>query len=239
MSEKTKGIRLPYSQVEGILEGAQQHIVLSRPFEEYAKQPIVLCDESRAYGRIVLEEAKLVDRSEVGEYGVTDEERIQRWPGASELYAFFVTEMSSFQESCEYDASNEGVLIRNIDVSGAVEVSDNCWYMCEDCGYIIEESLDACPVCEHSMEEVSLQEMVKKEGNEVILYSKDGDKVLGRFKFGDGEKYADEGAAREAAMKREKEIQYFKHRNQESQEPSVEHDGGSDEASVESSEPKE
>jgi len=44
------------------------------------------------------------------------------------------------------------------------------------------------------------------------LYSADGEKVLGRFPFGEGEEYKDEATAREAAQKREREIQYFKHR---------------------------
>lgn len=41
--------------------------------------------------------------------------------------------------------------------------------------------------------------MIKKEGNKYCLYSKDGTKKLGEF------------ATREEAVKREMQIQYFKH----------------------------
>lgn len=42
--------------------------------------------------------------------------------------------------------------------------------------------------------------MIKKDGNKYILYSKDGKKKLGSF------------SSRKAAEKREREIQYFKHK---------------------------
>jgi len=65
----------------------------------------------------------------------------------------------------------------------------------------------------YALEEAEEAELVvRKEGSEIILYSADGSKVLGRFPFGEGKEHANEEAAREAAAKREKEIQYFKHR---------------------------
>lgn len=65
----------------------------------------------------------------------------------------------------------------------------------------------------YALEEKEEAELViRKEGSEIILYSADGSKVLGRFPFGAGEAHANEEAAREAAAKREKQIQYFKHR---------------------------
>jgi phage I-like protein len=59
--------------------------------------------------------------------------------------------------------------------------------------------------------------VIRKEGSEIILYSSDGEKVLGRFPFGSGEEYGSEEAAREAAAKREREIQYFKHEGGEAE----------------------
>ena len=53
--------------------------------------------------------------------------------------------------------------------------------------------------------------VIRKEESEIVLYSADGKKVLGRFPFGEGKKYADEEAARKAAVNREREVQYFKH----------------------------
>ena len=61
-------------------------------------------------------------------------------------------------------------------------------------------------------EEENIELIIRKEENEIVLYSADGEKVLGRFPFGEGEEYADEATAREAAQEREREIQYFKHR---------------------------
>ena len=55
-----------------------------------------------------------------------------------------------------------------------------------------------------------LAEVIKKEGNEIVLYDSKGEKVLGRFPFGKDEKYEDEKAARAAAHKREGQIQFFK-----------------------------
>jgi len=57
-----------------------------------------------------------------------------------------------------------------------------------------------------------LAEVIKKEGDEIILYDKKGEKVLGRFPFGKGKKYKNEEAAREAAKKREGQVQFFKHK---------------------------
>lgn len=55
-----------------------------------------------------------------------------------------------------------------------------------------------------------IREVIRKEGNEIVLYSSDGTKVLGRFPFGPGQPYEDEDAARAAAHKREGQIQFFK-----------------------------
>jgi hypothetical protein len=65
-------------------------------------------------------------------------------------------------------------------------------------------------------QEEELIEVIKKEDNAIVLYDKDGEKVLGRFPFGEGKKYKNEETAREAAKKREKEIQAFKHMKEES-----------------------
>lgn len=43
--------------------------------------------------------------------------------------------------------------------------------------------------------------MIRKKGSQYVLKSKDGTKTLGTF------------ASREAAQKRERQIQYFKHRS--------------------------
>lgn len=65
------------------------------------------------------------------------------------------------------------------------------------------------PMPEETVEEAEF--VIRKEGSEIILYSADGSKVLGRFPFGSGEQYASEEAAREAAQEREKEINRIKH----------------------------
>jgi len=57
-----------------------------------------------------------------------------------------------------------------------------------------------------------IAEVIKKEGDEIVLYDKKGEKVLGRFPFGKGKKYKNEETAREAAKKREGQIQFFKHK---------------------------
>jgi len=54
--------------------------------------------------------------------------------------------------------------------------------------------------------------VIRKEDEEIVLYSSDGSKVLGRFPFGPGQKYANEEEARAAALRRERQIQWFKHR---------------------------
>lgn len=59
---------------------------------------------------------------------------------------------------------------------------------------------------------MKLREVIQKEGNTIVLYSSDKSKVLGRFEFGEGKKYKTEETARAAAGKREKQIQFFKHR---------------------------
>ena len=52
-------------------------------------------------------------------------------------------------------------------------------------------------------ESVELDEILKKEGSKWVLYSKDGSKKLGEFD------------TKEDALKRERQIQYFKHQNEE------------------------
>lgn len=60
-------------------------------------------------------------------------------------------------------------------------------------------------------EEDDAELTIRKEDDEIVLYSEDGSKVLGRFPFGPGAKYPDEDAARAAAEEREKEIERIKH----------------------------
>lgn len=55
-----------------------------------------------------------------------------------------------------------------------------------------------------------VREVIRKEGSEIVLYSSDGEKILGRFPFGKGKKYKDETAARAAAHEREGQIEIFK-----------------------------
>lgn len=59
--------------------------------------------------------------------------------------------------------------------------------------------------------------VIAKEGSEIILYSKDKTKVLGRFPFGSGNKYKSERTARAAAALRERQIQFFKRQKADSQ----------------------
>lgn len=66
--------------------------------------------------------------------------------------------------------------------------------------------------------------MIRDEDGEVVLYSKDGSKVLGRFPYGDGEKYANAEAAREAAEEREAEIQRIKQAEAEEAEDDIQED---------------
>jgi len=68
---------------------------------------------------------------------------------------------------------------------------------------------------EKGEDEVEL--VIRKEENEIVLYSKDGKKILGRFPFGPGQKYADEESARAAAEEREKEIERIKHSKEASE----------------------
>jgi hypothetical protein len=61
-----------------------------------------------------------------------------------------------------------------------------------------------------AVETAVIAEVIRKEGSEIVLYSGDETKVLGRYKFGNGEDYEDEDAARAAAHKHEAEVEYFK-----------------------------
>jgi len=93
-----------------------------------------------------------------------------------------------------------------------VELAEGVYTLKESPGLVraIVNAVTAALFGENDEGDVEL--VIRKEGNEIILYSSDGKKVLGRFPFGEGEKYKDEEAAREAAAKREREVQYFKHR---------------------------
>lgn len=62
---------------------------------------------------------------------------------------------------------------------------------------------------------VNVEKVIVDEGDEVVLYSKDKSKVLGRYPYGKGKKYKDKEAATDAAEKREREVQFFKHRGKE------------------------
>jgi hypothetical protein len=76
------------------------------------------------------------------------------------------------------------------------------------------------PAKEESAE--SMSEVIRKKGDEILLYDSDGEKILGHFPFGDGKKYKDEETARKAAKKREGQIQYFKHAEMEEDNGSTE-----------------
>jgi hypothetical protein len=70
-----------------------------------------------------------------------------------------------------------------------------------------------------SVETAAIAEVIRKEGDEIVLYSGDETKVLGRYRFGKGEDYEDEDAARAAANKHESEVEYFKAHPKEEGEP--------------------
>lgn len=57
----------------------------------------------------------------------------------------------------------------------------------------------------------SLLEVIRKEGDSIVLYSKDGSKKLGTWEFGPDKAIKSEDSAREHAAKRERQIQFFKH----------------------------
>ena len=59
-------------------------------------------------------------------------------------------------------------------------------------------------------EEGDVELVIRKEEDEIVVYTADGERVLGRFPFGEGTEYADEEAARAAAQEREREVRYFK-----------------------------
>lgn len=69
---------------------------------------------------------------------------------------------------------------------------------------------DAQGPVEKKAREAGYSEVIKKEDDEIVLYAKDKKKVLGRFPFGKGKKYADEDAARDAAWKQETKLRYAK-----------------------------
>ena len=90
--------------------------------------------------------------------------------------------------------------------------------VCPECGATTPHEVGtpcmsvSCPECGAKMrgtaEKAELVEMmIKDEDGEVVLYSKDGTKVLGRYPYGEGKKYKDAKAARVAAHKQEGVIQ--------------------------------
>lgn len=98
--------------------------------------------------------------------------------------------------------------------------ADNGWFegLVMRIAAVIREALGTTSEPEEETPPVEEAEFViRKEGNKIILYSSDGEKVLGRFPFGEGEEYGSEEAAREAATKREREIQHFKHEGGEAE----------------------
>lgn len=67
---------------------------------------------------------------------------------------------------------------------------------------------DAQGPVEKKAREAGYSEVIKKEDDEIVLYAKDKKKVIARFPFGKGKKYADEEAARDAAWKQETKLRY-------------------------------
>lgn len=60
----------------------------------------------------------------------------------------------------------------------------------------------------------AVEKVIVDEGSEVVLYSKDKSRVLGRYPYGKGKKYKDKEAATKAAEEREREVQFFKHQEE-------------------------
>lgn len=56
--------------------------------------------------------------------------------------------------------------------------------------------------------------VIREEEGEIVLYSSDGSKVLGRFPYGPGQRYTSKEAALEAAKARERAIQFYKHQRE-------------------------
>lgn len=72
-----------------------------------------------------------------------------------------------------------------------------------------------CPECGAAMSGSSekaelVEQMIREEGNKVVLYSKDGKKKLGEWEYGPGKEYKDKDAARAAAHKQEGIVQAIK-----------------------------
>ena len=77
-----------------------------------------------------------------------------------------------------------------------------------------------------------VEQMIKDEPGKVVLYSKDGSKVIGEFPYGEGKKYADKNAARAAALKREGQVQFFKKEKKSETEEKCEIVGGTAKAEL-------
>ena len=96
----------------------------------------------------------------------------------------------------------------------------------------------SCPECDAKMRGKSaekaelVEQMIKDEPGKVVLYSKDGSKVIGEFPYGEGKEYADKNAARAAALKREGQVQFFKEEKKSETEEKCEVVGGTEKAEL-------
>lgn len=52
--------------------------------------------------------------------------------------------------------------------------------------------------------------VIVNEGGEIVLYSKDKSKVLGRYPYGKGKRFKNATTAHAAAVRRERQVQFFK-----------------------------
>lgn len=73
-----------------------------------------------------------------------------------------------------------------------------------------EEELKKAKKKKKSETEEVVEMMIKDEDGQIVLYSKDGKKPLGRYPYGEGKKYKDKKAARAAAHKQEGVVQAIK-----------------------------
>lgn len=166
-------------------------IIKSSPFQSYINRPIFLCSDEGVHAKVQLSEGKEIDRSGF-------RESVPRH-GMLEMEA--KTLWPGFQTLYIFD----------VQVQERYEIPVDYTRPNGYCAFI--ESVSA-----EEPEHVNITEMVKKEGNTIILYDEDGEKVLGRFPFGEGEKYKTEESAREAAAEREKQVKMFRHMDEDEQE---------------------
>lgn len=173
-----------------VAAGRFPSIVKSASFEDYVGKPIFLCSDEGVHAKIVLSEGESIDRDTFRDatvkHGMLESEALELWPGFKTLHIFDVEVKERYEDPVEYNKPNAyRAFLENVEVD--------------------------VPEVETETEEENLQEVIRKEDNVIVLYDKDGEKVLGRFPFGEGEKYGTEAAAREAAEKREKQIKMFTH----------------------------